>query len=90
VAHTPSNRTGFRTMIAKEVLAMITTTSYTKGRQADLAMPTHGCADASWLRALPVFMGEVSVQGTAVKGGVRVATADVRTFPGTTAWSPPT
>ena len=80
---------GFRTMIAEEVLAMITTSSYNQGRQADFAMPTHGCADASWLRALPVFMGEVSVLGTAVKGGVRIPTADVRTFPGTTAWSPP-
>ena len=75
-------------MIAKEVLAMITTSSYTKSRQADFVMPTHGCADATWLRALPVFMGDVSAQGTAVKGGVRVP-ADVRTFPGTTAWSPP-
>ncbi len=82
-------------MIAEEVLAMITTFVYDLGRQADLAMPTHGCADASWLRALPEFTGEVSVQGIAtadcaVKAGVRVPTADVRTFPGTTAWSPPT
>jgi len=76
-------------MIAEEVLAMITTASYAKSRQADLAMPTHGCVDASWLRALPEFTGEVSVQGTAVNGGIRITTADVRTFPGTTAWSPP-
>ena len=76
-------------MITEEVLAMITTSSYNKSRQADLAMPTHRCADAAWLRALPEFMGEVSVLGTAVKGGVRITTADVRTFPGTTAWSPP-
>lgn len=76
-------------MIAEEVFAVITTSSYIKSRQADFAMPTHGCADAAWLRALPVITGGVSVQGTAVNGGVRV-TADVRTFPGTTAWSPPT
>ena len=77
-------------MIAEEVLAMITKSSYTQGRPAGFAMSAHGCADASWLRALPELMGEVSVQGTAVKGGVRITTADVRTFPGTTAWSPPT
>ncbi len=77
-------------MIAEEVLAMITTTSYNQGRPADFVMSAHGCADASWLRAHPELMGEVSVQGTAVKGGIRVTTADVRTFPGTTAWSPPT
>ena len=69
---------------------MITTASNDKRRQADFAMPTLRCADAAWLRALPELMGEVSVQGTSVKGGVRVRTADVRTFPGTTAWSPPT
>ena len=80
---------------------MITTASYNTSRQAHLAMPTLRCADASWLRALSPFTGEVSVQGTAVngsavvtglavKGGVRPAAADVRTFPGTTAWSPPT
>ncbi len=77
-------------MIAEEVLAMITTSSDNQGRQAYLAMPSHGCADASWLRALPELMGEVSVLGTAVKGDVRITTADVRTFPGTRAWSPPT
>jgi hypothetical protein len=31
----------------------------------------------------------VSVLGTDVHGDVRIATADL-TFPGTTAWSPPT
>lgn len=79
---------------------MITTASYNTSRQAHIAMPKLRCADASWLRALSPFTGEVSVQGIdvngsavvtglAVKGGVRPA-ADVRTFPGTTAWSPPT
>jgi hypothetical protein len=68
---------------------MITTASYNNSRQAHLAMPKLRCADASWLRALPVIKGEVSVQGTAVVSDVRT-TADVRTFPGTTAWSPPT
>ena len=69
---------------------MITTASNNTRRPADFALPMHRCADASWLRALPEYMGEVSAQGTSVKGGVRVITADVRTFPGTTAWSPPT
>jgi hypothetical protein len=68
---------------------MITTAPYINSRQAHLAMPTLRCADASWLRALSPITGEVSALGTAVKGGVRVSTADVRTFPGTTAWSPP-
>jgi hypothetical protein len=76
-------------MIAEEVLDMITTASYTKGRQAAIAMPTHRCADAAWLRALPAFMGGVSVQGSVITGDVRVFGADVRTLPGTTAWSPP-
>ena len=76
-------------MIAEEVLDMITTASSNHSRQADFAMPTLRCADAAWLRALPELKGEVSVQGTAVYG-VRITTADVRTFPGTTAWSPPT
>ena len=76
-------------MITEEVLAMITKSSYAKARTAGFAMSSPKCADASWLRALPELMGEVSVQGTAVNGGVRI-TADVRTFPGTTAWSPPT
>ena len=80
---------------------MITTASYNTSRQAHIAMPKLRCAEASWLRALPELTGEVSAQGTAVngavvidgaavKGGVRLVTADVRTFPGTTAWSPPT
>ena len=77
-------------MITEEVLDMITTASYNLSRPAHFAMPKLRCADASWLRALSPFTGDVSVQGTAVKGGVRAATADVRTFPGTTAWSPPT
>ena len=81
---------GIRSKIAEEVLDMITTASYNAGRQAHIAMPKLRCADASWLRALPELTGDVSVQGTAVNGGVRMITADVRTFPGTTAWSPPT
>ena len=68
---------------------MITTASYNNSRQAHFAMPKLRCADASWLRALPASQGEVSVQGTAVTGDVRITTADVRTFPGTNAWSPP-
>jgi hypothetical protein len=74
----------------KEVFAMITTVYSTTSRQADLAMPTSRCADAAWLRALPEFMGEVSVLTGDVKGHVRIATADLSTLPGTTAWSPPT
>ena len=69
---------------------MITTASYNISRQAPFAMPKLRCADASWLRALSLFTGEVSVLGTAVVGDVRFTPADVRTFPGTTAWSPPT
>jgi hypothetical protein len=76
-------------MITKEVLAMITTVYATKNRQADLAMPISRCAQAAWLRALPEFQGEVSVLGTDVHVDVRIATAGL-TFPGTTAWSPPT
>ena len=97
----PSNSQGlFRSMIAEEVLDMITTATYNHSRPAALALPKLRCADASWLRALPELMGEVSAQrtavsgvivdGSAVKGGVRLVAADVRTFPGTTAWSPPT
>jgi hypothetical protein len=81
---------GLRTKITEEVLDMITIASHNTRRPADFALPMLRCADAAWLRALPEFMGEVSAQGTSVKGGVRVNTADVRTFPGTTAWSPPT
>jgi hypothetical protein len=76
-------------MIAEEVLDMITTASSTKGRPAAFALPTYRCADAAWLRALPAFMGGVSVQGSVVIGNTRAFTADVRTLPGTTAWSPP-
>ncbi len=83
---------------------MITIASNHNSRQADLGMPTLRCADATWLRALPAFKGEVSVQETAhngstaitpvatrvaVQAAFRVATTDVRTLPGTTAWSPP-
>jgi hypothetical protein len=69
---------------------MITYVSPNQSRQADLAMPISRCDDASWLRALPEFMGEVSVLGTAVKGGIRLVTADVHNLPGNPAWSPPT
>ncbi|HET6561932.1 MAG TPA: hypothetical protein VFG72_08665 [Marmoricola sp.] len=71
---------------------MITFASSNPSRQADLAMPISRCDDAAWLRALPVFMGEVSVQGTAVKGGIRIrtATTDVHYLPGNPAWRPPT
>ena len=80
---------GIRSKIAEEVLDMITTASYNNSRQAHIAMPKLRCADASWLRALSPFKGEVSVLGTVVDGDVRFTTADVRTLPGTTAWSPP-
>jgi len=67
---------------------MITLASH-QNRQRGLALPISRGDDASWLRALPEFMGEVSVQGTDAKG-VRVTTADVYTRPGTPAWRPPT
>jgi hypothetical protein len=89
-SHPEQDRVGIRSKITEEVLDMITTASYNTSRQAHFAMPTLRCADASWLRALSPSKGEVSVLGTAVNGGVRITTADVRTFPGTTAWSPPT
>ncbi len=54
-----------------------------------LAMPTTGVAHDACLWALPEFQGEVSVLGADVMGDVRIATADVRTAPGTPAWSPP-
>jgi len=71
---------------------MITFVSPNPSRQAAFAMPISRCDDASWLRALPELMGEVSVQGTAVKGGIRVrtATTDVQYLPGNPAWRPPT
>ena len=71
---------------------MITLASSHLSRQADLAMPISRCDDASWLRALPEIKGGVSVQGTAVQGGVRVrtATTDVHYLPGNPAWRPPT
>jgi hypothetical protein len=69
---------------------MITLVSPNQSRQAYLAMPISRCDDAAWLRALPELMGAVSVNGTDVKGDVCIATADVRTFPGTPAWRPPT
>jgi hypothetical protein len=70
---------------------MITFASSNPSRQADSAMPISRCDVASWLRA-PELMGEVSVQGTAVKGGIRVrtATTDVQYLPGSPAWRPPT
>ena len=71
---------------------MITFVSPNPSRQAAFAMPTSRCDDASWLRALPEVKGEVSVQGTAVNGGIRVrtATTDVQYLPGNPAWRPPT
>ena len=69
---------------------MITFVSPIKSRQADFAMPISRCDDASWLRALPEITGEVSVLGTAAKGGVRLVAADVHNLPGNPAWSPPT
>jgi hypothetical protein len=69
---------------------MITFASSHPSRQADLALPISRCDDASWLRARSELMGEVSVQGTAVKGGVRTATTDVQYLPGNPAWRPPT
>jgi hypothetical protein len=78
-------------MILEEVHTMITFASSIPSRQAALAMPTSRCDVASWLRA-PEVMGEVSVQGTAVEGGIRVrtATTDVQYLPGNPAWRPPT
>ena len=69
---------------------MIITSSH-PSRQADLAMPASRCDVVSWLRA-PEVKGGVSVQGTAVKGGIRVrtATTDVQYLPGDPAWRPPT
>ena len=69
---------------------MITLASPNQSRQAHLAMPISRCDDAAWLRALPELIGAVSVDGIDVKGDVRLATAVVRTFPGTPAWRPPT
>ena len=71
---------------------MITFASSNPSRQAHFAMPVSRCDSASWLRALPETKGGVSVQGTAVKGGIRVrtATTDVQYLPGNPAWRPPT
>jgi hypothetical protein len=69
---------------------MITLASPNQSRPAYLAMPISRCDDAAWLRALPEHIGAVSVDGTDVKGDVRLATAVVRTFPGTPAWRQPT
>jgi hypothetical protein len=78
-------------MIARRCPQMITLVSPNQSRQAHVAMPISRCDDAAWsLRARPVVMGVVSVNGIDVKGDVRLATAGVRTFPGTPAWSPPT
>jgi hypothetical protein len=68
---------------------MFNNVSSAPDRQAYLAMPHATGADATWLRALVVFQGEVPAFGGRVKGDVCIATADVRTVPGTTAWSPP-
>ena len=70
---------------------MITFTSSNPSRQAAFAMPTSRCDVVSWLRA-PEVKGGVSVQGTAVTGGIRVRTAmtDVQYLPGNPAWRPPT
>ena len=80
-------------MIGEEVLDMITTASYNTSRQAHIAMPKLRCADASWLRALSPFMGEVSVMTVADRDrcaitAVRAATDQL--VPGASAWSPPT
>ena len=69
---------------------MITLASSNQSRQAYLAMPISRCDDAAWLRAFPELGGAVSVNGTDVKGDVRIATADVHTLPGNPAWRPPT
>jgi hypothetical protein len=69
---------------------MITVASSNQSRPAYSAMPISRCDDAAWLRALPELIGAVSVNGIDVKGDVRLATAAVRTFPGTPAWRPPT
>ncbi|MDX6325112.1 MAG: hypothetical protein QOK15_1466 [Nocardioidaceae bacterium] len=63
--------------------------SSTPSRQAHYAMPISTGADAAWLRALLGSRGDVSVLGGRFKGDVCIATADVRTVPGTPAWSPP-
>ena len=56
-------------------------------RRMRLAVPvSRGAHVCVWM---PEFQGEVSVQGIAVTDDVRIATADVRTLPGTRAWSPP-
>jgi hypothetical protein len=65
------------------------TTSYTfRNDAAHCAMPFSGRHQAGWLSALPAIKGDVSVQGTAVLRDRFVAAG--LTFPGTTAWSPPT
>jgi hypothetical protein len=73
------------------VFSVITLVSPNQSRQAHLAMPISRCDDAAWrLRTLLEITGAVSVDGTDVTGDVRLATADVKAFPGTPAWSPPT
>jgi hypothetical protein len=74
----------------EEVFAVITTFYTQQSRQAVLGMPASRCADRSALRALPQVKGGVSVLDGDITGDVRVVTADPTTFPGTTAWSPPT
>jgi hypothetical protein len=72
--------------------------NYTAQTQSCFGMPASGRVATAWTRALPIFMGEVSVLGMAVKGADvqgtavrkhRVATAN-GTLPGTSVWSPPT
>jgi hypothetical protein len=63
--------------------------SSVQSQQAYLSLPHSTGTDAMWLRALVVFQGEVPAFGGCVKGDDRIATADVPTVPGTTAWSPP-
>ena len=55
-------------------------------RRTRFAMSTRGARACPWT---PEFQGEVSVLGIVVMDDVFIATADVRTAPGTPAWSPP-
>jgi hypothetical protein len=68
---------------------MINNVFSTASRPAYLAMPTSSASDATWLRDRIEFLGGVSVISGAAKGDVCPATADVHTFPGLPAWSPP-
>ncbi len=68
---------------------MYSTVSVKPSGRIRLAMPTTGVARDACLWALPEFQGEVSAHDADVMGDVRIATADGRTAPGTSAWSPP-